>query len=306
VPGFSVADSCGFPPAIAPDVEFATVQLPLLDGPTPSASGLVVAGDTDASVTATLPDVATENVKTSEPFGARAPLKVSVVEVPVEGAVGLPNRSLSGFLQADVIITDAGISSDRKSRRTVILLLSAWARALIRLDGSAGRGNHAAVSSWRPATTPAYPGKSAVPLTPSFARSRSSGAMPRRLVEERGGDGNGDISPGSIEENGGLPTVTLVVTGDSPPSRLQIVIARYGGQPSPAIESEGGGGAGICNHAAPFRKSARTRAFLVKLLMGTTFDVFIGSSRFRLSAPRSTAFVEAFWRRREPVPAATP
>ena len=123
VPGFSIADSCGFPAAIAPDVEFAIVQLPLLDGPTPSPSGLVVAGDTDVSVTATLPAVATENVKTSEPFGARVPLKVSVVEVLVEGVAGLPNRLLSGLVQADVIITDAGIRSDRSSRRTVILAL---------------------------------------------------------------------------------------------------------------------------------------------------------------------------------------
>jgi len=106
VPGFSVADSCGFPAAIAPDVELAIVQLPLLDGPTPSPSGLVVAGDTDV-----------------EPFGARVPLKVSVIGVSVEGVVGLPNRLLSGLEQADVIITDAGIRRDRNSRWTVMLAL---------------------------------------------------------------------------------------------------------------------------------------------------------------------------------------
>ena len=121
MPGFSIADSCGFPEAIAPDVEFAIVQFPLLDGPTPSRSGPVVAGDTDVSVTATLPAVATENVKTSEPLGARGPLKVSVVEVLVEGDVGLPNRLLSGLVQADVIITDAGIRSDRNSQRTTVI-----------------------------------------------------------------------------------------------------------------------------------------------------------------------------------------
>jgi hypothetical protein len=38
--------------------------------------------------------------------------------------------------------------------------------------------------------------------------------------------------------------------------------------------------------------------------MGATFDVFIDSSRLHSSAPTSTAFLEAFWRRREPVPAA--
>jgi len=46
------------------------------------------------------------------------------------------------------------------------------------------------------------------------------------------------------------------------------------------------------------------RAFLVKLLMGPTFDVFIDTSGLHSSALKSTAFVEAFWRRREPVPAA--
>jgi hypothetical protein len=48
-------------------------------------------------------------------------LKVSVVEAPVEGVVGLPNRLLSGFAQADVLITGAGMRSDRNSRRPVIL-----------------------------------------------------------------------------------------------------------------------------------------------------------------------------------------
>ena len=124
VPGFSVADSCGLPPAVAPEVAFAIVQVPLLDGPTPSPSGPVVAGDTVVSVTATLPDVDTENVKTSEPFGAREPLKVSVV-VLFEFDVGVPNKSLSALVQPDVIITDAGIRIDRKSRENFIRLLSA-------------------------------------------------------------------------------------------------------------------------------------------------------------------------------------
>lgn len=132
MPGFSVADSCGPAEAVAPDVEFVIAQLPLVDGPTPKPSGLVVAGDTDVSVTATLPAVATENVKTSEPLGPTLPLNVSVVEVPAEGVVGLPNRLLSGFVHAGVMITDAEASSDRSSRRTVIPALSARASALIR------------------------------------------------------------------------------------------------------------------------------------------------------------------------------
>jgi hypothetical protein len=121
-PGFCIADSCGFDAAMTPDVEVATVQFPLLYDPTPSPSGVVVAGDTDVSVTATLPAVATENVKTSEPFGARVPLKVSVDAV-FEGAAGSPppNRSPNGLLQADVISIDAGIRSDRNSRRTIIV-----------------------------------------------------------------------------------------------------------------------------------------------------------------------------------------
>jgi len=91
------------------------VQLPLLDGPTPSPSPAVVAGDTAVSVTSTLPAVATENVKTSEPFGVRLPLNVSVLEVLEEGVVGLLNKSLKGLLHA-ATTTDAGMRSDRKSR----------------------------------------------------------------------------------------------------------------------------------------------------------------------------------------------
>jgi len=82
----------------------------------PNPSAPVVAGATVVSVTATLPALATENVKTSEPFGARVPLKVSVVEESVEDESLLPNRSVSGLLQADIITTDAEIRSDRTSR----------------------------------------------------------------------------------------------------------------------------------------------------------------------------------------------
>ena len=106
------------------------MQFPLLDGPTPSPSGPVVAGDTDVSVTATLPAVTIANVNTSEPFGARVPLKVTVVDVSVEGVVGLPNRLLSGLEQAKVIRTDAGTRSDRKSRGAFILAVSVRARRL--------------------------------------------------------------------------------------------------------------------------------------------------------------------------------
>ena len=52
------------------------------------------------------------------------------------------------------------------------------------------------------------------------------------------------------------------------------------------------------------RNSLRVALFLVKLLMGTTFDVFIDSSRLHSSAPKSTPFVEPFWRRRERAPGA--
>jgi hypothetical protein len=86
VPGFSVAVSCAVEPATADDVEFVTEQVPLLDGPTPSPSALVVDGETDDSVTLTLPAVVTLNVKTIAPFGAIEPLNVSVVDAVVEGA----------------------------------------------------------------------------------------------------------------------------------------------------------------------------------------------------------------------------
>ena len=98
---------------MAADVEFAIVQLPSAeDGPTPCPSAPVVAGDTAVSVTATLPAFATVNVKRSEPLGARLPLKVSVIGLLVEGDVEL-NKSLNGFLQADMIITDIRIKSDK-------------------------------------------------------------------------------------------------------------------------------------------------------------------------------------------------
>jgi hypothetical protein len=51
-------------------------------------------------------------------------------------------------------------------------------------------------------------------------------------------------------------------------------------------------------------KVIESRAFLVKLLIGTTFDVFIDSAGLHSSAPKSPALVEALWRRREPVPVA--
>ena len=66
------------------------------------------------------------------------------------------------------------------------------------------------------------------------------------------------------------------------------------------------GGAGICTYSASVSKVTESRAFLVKLLIGTTFDVFIDSSGFHSSDPKSTAFVEALWRRRERLPVAGP
>ncbi len=109
---FSVVDNCGLEETIAPEVEFVMVQLPLLDVPTPNPSGPGAAGETEASAIETLPAVATENVKTSDPLGARAPLNVSVVELLVDGDVGLPNS----WAHADVIRMDAGTRSDNKRR----------------------------------------------------------------------------------------------------------------------------------------------------------------------------------------------
>lgn len=115
---------------IAPDVEFAMVQLPLLDGPTPNPSGPEAAGDTEASVIATLPAAATENVKTSDPLGARDPLNVSVVEFVefvelfVDGDDGLSNS----WEHADVMRMNTGTRSENKRRRTVMLPLSDQSR----------------------------------------------------------------------------------------------------------------------------------------------------------------------------------
>ena len=50
-------------------------------------------------------------------------------------------------------------------------------------------------------------------------------------------------------------------------------------------------------------ETARSRAFLVKLLIQGAFDAFIESPAFLWIAPESTEFVEALWTRREPFPA---
>jgi hypothetical protein len=71
-----------------------------------------------------------------------------------------------------------------------------------------------------------------------------------------------------------------------------------------AVRLGNGGGAGICTYAAAVSKLNESRAFLVKLLMGATFGVFIDSSGLHYSATKSAAFVEALWRRRERVPGA--
>jgi hypothetical protein len=95
--------SCAIEPATAADVEFVTEHVPLLDGPTPSPSALVVDGDTDVSVTPTLPAVVTVNVKKIDPFCASEPLNVSVVGAVVEGA----DELLKGLVHAAVLITTA-------------------------------------------------------------------------------------------------------------------------------------------------------------------------------------------------------
>jgi hypothetical protein len=92
---------CAAEPATADDVEFVTVHAPLLDGPTPSPSGLVVDGETDVNVTLTLPAVVTENVNTTAPPGASEPLNESLLGVLAEGADALAN----GLVQATWIIT---------------------------------------------------------------------------------------------------------------------------------------------------------------------------------------------------------
>jgi hypothetical protein len=56
---------------------------------------------------------------------------------------------------------------------------------------------------------------------------------------------------------------------------------------------------GVAPNRQRFQDPARRRAFLVKLLMASTFDVFIDSSRFFSVTLESTQSVEAFWRRRE-------
>ena len=103
MPGFPVTVSCAVEPATADDVEFVTEHVPLLDAPTPSPNGLVVDGETDVSVTPTLPAVVTVNVNTIAPFGASEPLNESVPDAVVEGADELAN----GLVHAVALITRA-------------------------------------------------------------------------------------------------------------------------------------------------------------------------------------------------------
>lgn len=48
--------------------------------------------------------------------------------------------------------------------------------------------------------------------------------------------------------------------------------------------------------------SREAALFLVKLLIGATFDVFSASSGFLSIAPKSTKVLEPLWRRRDPLP----
>ena len=66
------------------------------------------------------------------------------------------------------------------------------------------------------------------------------------------------------------------------------------------------GGAGSCIQSAALSITREIARFLVKLLTVGTFDVFTDSPRFFSVPPKSTHFVEALWRRREPVPEAKP
>jgi hypothetical protein len=58
---------------------------------------------------------------------------------------------------------------------------------------------------------------------------------------------------------------------------------------------------GVALRWQEFQELVRERAFLVKLLITGAFDVFINSTGLRRDVPESTRFVEALWRRREPV-----
>jgi hypothetical protein len=61
---------------------------------------------------------------------------------------------------------------------------------------------------------------------------------------------------------------------------------------------------GVALDSKGFQDPARSRAFLVTLLIRDTFDVLIDFPRVLSTAPESTEIVEALWRRREAVPVA--
>ena len=61
---------------------------------------------------------------------------------------------------------------------------------------------------------------------------------------------------------------------------------------------------GVAKTQQGFHNLSRTRAFLVNLLLLSTFDALTDSSRVLREPPKSTEFLETLWRRREPVPEA--
>jgi len=76
------------------------------------------------------------------------------------------------------------------------------------------------------------------------------------------------------------------------------------GPKTPGFIEEFGGGAGSCIQSAALSITREIARFLVKLLTVGTFDVFTDSPWFFSVPPESTEFLEALWRRREPVPEA--
>ena len=115
--------SCAVEPATADDVEFVTEHVPLLDGPTPSPNALAVDGETDVSVTPTLPAVVTVNVNMIAPFGPSEPLNESAVDAVVEGADEVAN----GLVHAGALITAMRSRNVRSGRRGSMELFSASA-----------------------------------------------------------------------------------------------------------------------------------------------------------------------------------
>jgi hypothetical protein len=108
-----VTVKCAADPGVAEEVELVNAQLAPLGVPIPNPSMLDEAGVRPVSVTATVPDCVTLNVKTTEPPFASAPVNVSVVAGVVDGDVESLNQLQAGVRPRTTATSRVGVHKRR-------------------------------------------------------------------------------------------------------------------------------------------------------------------------------------------------